>query len=62
MSRTREELESVVALNDQVVYLLAALRAIAERGWAGEEKSWRTEALEMRDLAAAAIAKMGSRP
>lgn len=38
--------------------LLAALTALANREWSGEEKSWRTEALEMRDFARAALAKV----
>jgi hypothetical protein len=49
--------EYVRNLERNVEGLAEALRKIAEREWASEEKTWRTEAIEMQDEAREALAQ-----
>jgi len=57
---TRDELQRIIHGNAKKLAhaerLAEALRKIAEREWQGEEKSWRTEAIEMQDEAREALA------
>lgn len=44
-------------LKTHAEWLAEALRKIAEREWDGEQKSWRTEAIEMQDEARETLAQ-----